>query len=237
MARRRRASSGAHTRSSNATPKKNLSVIGVVRDAMDRATAFVFPDVRQQGNRAMRVTGDFTLGATVAALLAGAALCAPAAAATLSVGYAAHHAYHGTDSEFFTGTVLAGSDLFRVDLDAVVSKYIGETEKNLDVMFGRAGTGSILLFFEEDDALFGKRTDVKDSHDRYAQNFIVLDPLTGTWHGQIVLGKENGFREDGVYELSGRYADLVVAPVPAPPALALLVTALGPLGLARRRSV
>jgi transposase-like protein len=59
-------------------------------------------------------------------------------------------------------------DLFRIDLSAVVSKYIGETEKNLARLFDSAeGTGAILLF-DEADALFGKRSEVKDSHDRYA---------------------------------------------------------------------
>jgi hypothetical protein len=67
--------------------------------------------------------------------------------------------------------VLAGElalDLYRIDLSAVVSKYIGETEKNLRRVFDSAeGSGAILLF-DEADALFGKRTEVRDSHDRYA---------------------------------------------------------------------
>lgn len=61
-----------------------------------------------------------------------------------------------------------GLDLFRIDLSAVVSKYIGETEKNLHKLFDAAEDGGIILFFDEADALFGKRTEVKDSHDRYA---------------------------------------------------------------------
>jgi SpoVK/Ycf46/Vps4 family AAA+-type ATPase len=59
-------------------------------------------------------------------------------------------------------------DLYRIDLASVVSKYIGETEKNLKRLFdGAEGTGAILLF-DEADALFGKRSEVRDSHDRYA---------------------------------------------------------------------
>ena len=59
-------------------------------------------------------------------------------------------------------------DLYRIDLSAVVSKYIGETEKNLRTLFDAAeGTGAILLF-DEADALFGKRSEVGDAHDRYA---------------------------------------------------------------------
>jgi hypothetical protein len=59
-------------------------------------------------------------------------------------------------------------DLYKIDLSQVVSKYIGETEKNLRRVFDAAETGGAILFFDEADALFGKRTEVKDSHDRYA---------------------------------------------------------------------
>jgi hypothetical protein len=67
--------------------------------------------------------------------------------------------------------VLAGElglDIFRVDLATVVSKYIGETEKNLEKIFGAADGSNAILFFDEADALFGKRSEVGDSHDRYA---------------------------------------------------------------------
>ncbi|MBV9368745.1 MAG: ATP-binding protein [Frankiales bacterium] len=62
----------------------------------------------------------------------------------------------------------AGLDLYRVDLSLVVSKYVGETEKNLRRVFAGADQGGALLLFDEADALFGKRTDTKDGHDRYA---------------------------------------------------------------------
>ena len=61
-----------------------------------------------------------------------------------------------------------GLDLFVIDLSQVVSKYIGETEKNLSSVFDAAERGGALLLFDEADALFGKRSEVKDSHDRYA---------------------------------------------------------------------
>jgi hypothetical protein len=67
--------------------------------------------------------------------------------------------------------VLAGQldlDLYRIDLSGVVSKYIGETEKNLRRVFDAAEQSGAILFFDEADALFGKRSEVKDSHDRYA---------------------------------------------------------------------
>jgi hypothetical protein len=59
-------------------------------------------------------------------------------------------------------------DVYRIDLSAVVSKYIGETEKNLRRVFDAAEGGGVILLFDEADALFGKRTEVKDSHDRHA---------------------------------------------------------------------
>jgi hypothetical protein len=59
-------------------------------------------------------------------------------------------------------------DLFRIDLSQVVSKYIGETEKNLKRVFDAAEAGGAILLFDEADALFGRRSEVKDSHDRYA---------------------------------------------------------------------
>jgi hypothetical protein len=59
-------------------------------------------------------------------------------------------------------------DLYKIDLSAIVSKYIGETEKNLDRIFRAAQTSNAMLFFDEADALFGKRSEVKDAHDRYA---------------------------------------------------------------------
>jgi tetratricopeptide (TPR) repeat protein len=62
----------------------------------------------------------------------------------------------------------AGLDLYRIDLSSVVSKYIGETEKNLARLFDAAEASGAILLFDEADALFGKRSDVKDSHDRYA---------------------------------------------------------------------
>jgi len=61
-----------------------------------------------------------------------------------------------------------GLDLYRIDLSAVVSKYVGETEKNLKRVFDAAEEGGVVLLFDEAEALFGKRSEVKDSHDRYA---------------------------------------------------------------------
>jgi ATP-dependent 26S proteasome regulatory subunit len=62
----------------------------------------------------------------------------------------------------------AGTKVYRVDLSRVVSKYVGETEKNLERLFADAEAANALLFFDEADSLFGKRTEVADSKDRYA---------------------------------------------------------------------
>ena len=61
-----------------------------------------------------------------------------------------------------------GLDLYKIDLAAVISKYIGETEKNLERIFNAASDANAILFFDEADAMFGKRYEVRDSHDRYA---------------------------------------------------------------------
>jgi SpoVK/Ycf46/Vps4 family AAA+-type ATPase len=61
-----------------------------------------------------------------------------------------------------------GLDLFKIDLSTVMSKYVGETEKNLERIFTAARNSNAILFFDEADALFGKRSEVRDAHDRYA---------------------------------------------------------------------
>ena len=79
-------------------------------------------------------------------------------------------------------------DLYRVDLSAVVSKYIGETEKNLERVFAAAKANGAILLFDEADALFGKHTDVKDAHDRYSN--LEIDYLLrrlAEYDGLVVL--------------------------------------------------
>jgi hypothetical protein len=79
-------------------------------------------------------------------------------------------------------------DLFRIDLSQVVSKYIGETEKNLRRVFDAADAGAAILLFDEADALFGKRSEVKDSHDRFANIEIsYLLQRMETYRGLAVL--------------------------------------------------
>ena len=90
-----------------------------------------------------------------------------------------------------------GKDLYRIDLSAVVSKYIGETEKNLGRVFNTTKNSQAVLFFDEADALFGKRTDVKDSHDRYA-NIEINDLLRRSekYAGLTILAARTRTRTD-----------------------------------------
>ncbi len=87
--------------------------------------------------------------------------------------------------------ILAGDldmDLYKIDLSRVVSKYIGETEKNLGQLFAEAAQSNAILFFDEADALFGKRTEVKDSHDRYANIEInYLLQKIEEYEGMVIL--------------------------------------------------
>jgi AAA+ superfamily predicted ATPase len=90
-----------------------------------------------------------------------------------------------------TATLLGkytGKPVFRVDLSTVVSKYIGETEKNLERLFLKARSRDWILFFDEADAIFGKRTGVKDAHDRYAnQEVSYLLQRVEDFDGLVIL--------------------------------------------------
>jgi hypothetical protein len=91
----------------------------------------------------------------------------------------------------FTAALLGkytGYDVYRIDLSLIISKYIGETEKNLSKIFDRAEHKKWILFFDEADALFGKRTQVKDSHDRYAnQEVSFLLQKVEDYSGLVIL--------------------------------------------------
>ncbi|MCW5581783.1 MAG: ATP-binding protein [Luteimonas sp.] len=81
-----------------------------------------------------------------------------------------------------------GLDVYKVDLSAVVNKYIGETEKNLERIFSEAQGSDAVLFFDEADALFGKRSEVKDAHDRYANiETAYLLQRTEEYNGLVIL--------------------------------------------------
>ena len=81
-----------------------------------------------------------------------------------------------------------GQMVYEVDLSTIVSKYIGETEKNLENLFATAENKNWVLFFDEADALFGKRTDVKDSHDRFANLEVAyLMQRIEDYNGMVIL--------------------------------------------------
>lgn len=105
--------------------------------------------------------------------------------------------------------------LLRVELSKVVSKYIGETEKNLQRLFEQAQASHAILFFDEADALFGKRSEVKDSHDRYANieiNFL-LQRLEA-FQGLAILATNDAKRIDAAVKKICGY----VVRFPHPPA-------------------
>lgn len=101
-------------------------------------------------------------------------------------------------------------DLYRIDLNKVVSKYIGETEKNLDRLFRAAESAGAILFFDEADALFGKRSEVKDSHDRYANievNYLLR--RLETYGGLAILATNN---QDAIEKVRDRFHLVVEFP-------------------------
>lgn len=105
-----------------------------------------------------------------------------------------------------------GLDLYRVDISAVVSKWIGETEKNLDHLFNAAGNA--VLFFDEADALFGKRSEVRDAHDRYANVEIsYLLQRIDTFDGLVILATNVRHHLDDAF--LRRLAFVVQFPFPA----------------------
>ena len=108
-----------------------------------------------------------------------------------------------------------GRPVFRVDLSRVVSKYIGETEKNLARLFDRAEHKDWILFFDEADALFGKRTDVRDAHDKYAnQEVAYLLQRIETFSGLVILASNQRGNIDDAF--LRRFQAAVHFPMPGP---------------------
>ncbi|MGH6906078.1 MAG: ATP-binding protein, partial [Geminicoccaceae bacterium] len=93
-----------------------------------------------------------------------------------------------------------GLPLYRVDLASVTSKYIGETEKNLATLLARAEASEVVLLFDEADALFGKRTDIRDSNDRFAnaQTNYLLQRIE-TYEGIVLLTSNSRTRFDPAF--------------------------------------
>jgi len=119
--------------------------------------------------------------------------------------------------------VLSGSTglpLYRIDLASVMSKYIGETEKNLDRVFEQARNTGSILFFDEADALFGRRTSVSDAHDRYANievNYLLQN--IEAFNGVIILASNATANIDRAFKEHLR--TIIEFPAPEPPPLNL----------------
>lgn len=108
-----------------------------------------------------------------------------------------------------------GQDVFRIDLSRVVSKYIGETEKNLASLFDKAEHKDWILFFDEADALFGKRTDIRDAHDKYAnQEVAYLLQRIENCNGLIVLASNQRANIDEAFVR--RFQSIIHFPLPRP---------------------
>jgi ATPase family associated with various cellular activities (AAA) len=108
-----------------------------------------------------------------------------------------------------------GREVYRVDLSMVVSKYIGETEKNLAGLFNKAEHKDWVLFFDEADALFGKRTGVRDAHDRYAnQEISYLLQRVETFNGLVILA--SNFMDNIDEAFLRRFQSVIHFPQPRP---------------------
>jgi AAA+ superfamily predicted ATPase len=93
-----------------------------------------------------------------------------------------------------------GKDVFRIDLSRLVSKYIGETAKNLSRLFDKAENKDWILFFDEADALFGKRTDIRDAHDKYAnQEVAYLLQRIESYNGLVILASNQRANIDDAF--------------------------------------
>jgi AAA+ superfamily predicted ATPase len=128
--------------------------------------------------------------------------------------------FHGPPGtgKTLTATLLGkytGRPVFRVDLSRVVSKYIGETEKNLSRLFDKAEHKDWILFFDEADALFGKRTEVRDAHDKYAnQEVAYLLQRIESYAGVVILATNQRGNVDDAF--LRRFQASVNFPMPRP---------------------
>ena len=116
----------------------------------------------------------------------------------------------------FTAALLGkytGREVYRIDLSMIVSKYIGETEKNLSNVFDKAENKNWILFFDEADALFGKRTGVNDAHDRYAnQEVSFLLQRIESYDGLVVLSTNLKRNMDEAF--TRRFQSIIYFPIP-----------------------
>lgn len=125
------------------------------------------------------------------------------------------HGPPGTGKTMTAGLLgkYTGRDVFKIDLSTVVSKYIGETEKNLASLFDKAENKKWILFFDEADALFGKRTGVRDAHDKYAnQEVSYLLQRIEQFSGLIILASNIKSNIDEAF--IRRFNEIINFPMP-----------------------
>lgn len=136
----------------------------------------------------------------------------------LKLGYRALFYGPPGTGKTLTATLLGkytGRDVYKVDLSMVVSKFIGETEKNLANLFARAESKNWILFFDEADALFGKRTNVRDAHDRYAnQEVSYLLQRIENYDGLVILSSNMKSNIDDAF--IRRFQSIIPFPMPTP---------------------
>jgi SpoVK/Ycf46/Vps4 family AAA+-type ATPase len=126
--------------------------------------------------------------------------------------------FHGPSGTGKTLTALLlgkqfNKNVYRIDLSQVVSKYIGETEKNLEKVFAKAENKDWILFFDEADALFGKRTNIRDAHDKYAnQEVSYLLQRVEDYRGLIILA--SNFKSNMDSAFLRRFNSLIHFPAP-----------------------
>lgn len=134
----------------------------------------------------------------------------------LKPGYKAlFHGPPGTGKTLTAGLFgkLADTDVYRIDLSMVISKYIGETEKNLEKVFVKAENKNWILFFDEADALFGKRTSITDAHDKYAnQEIAYLLQRLEDYNGLVILSSNMRSNVDEAF--GRRLQSIIHFPVP-----------------------
>lgn len=127
------------------------------------------------------------------------------------------HGPPGTGKTMAAGLLgkYTGHEVYRIDLSMMVSKYIGETEKNLATLFDKAENKQWILFFDEADALFGKRTNVKDAHDRFAnQEVSYLLQRVEEFPGLSILA--SNFKSNLDDAFTRRFQSIVYFPMPRP---------------------
>jgi hypothetical protein len=174
------------------------------------AVATSLVDLQAMADELMRITGLHSVIGRLEGMGASQDQAQPPGMVTLFCGAS------GTGKTLGAHALAAKAtrDLVRVDLGRIVSKYIGETEKNLDAILSRAEQTGSLLLFDEADALFGRRTEVHDAHDRYAN--VDVDALMRRLqaHQGVVILESNVMPTQADDDWKARLVQVVRFPLP-----------------------